>query len=85
MPHIDEVPKEKRLYLLEQIYKSASSMLENVTNILDLGKLRHDKLHYNMTLFNVKEAMLDVIEKHGALALSTNVALCLSMMGMSLS
>ena len=69
MPHIDEVPKAKRLYLLEQIYKSASSMLENVTNILDLGKLRHQKLHYNLTLFNVKESILDVIEKHGALAL----------------
>ena len=69
MPHIDEVPKSKRIYLLEQIYKSASSMLENVTNILDLGKLRHQKLHYNLTLFNVKEAILDVIEKHGALAL----------------
>ena len=69
MPHIDEVPKAKRLYLLEQIYKSASSMLENVTNILDLGKLRHQKLHYNLTLFNVKENILDVIEKHGSLAL----------------
>ncbi|AFL69378.1 PAS domain-containing sensor histidine kinase [Sulfurospirillum barnesii] len=69
MPNIDDVPKEKRLYLLEQIYKSASSMLENVTNILDLGKLRHDKLHYTMTLFSVKEAILDVIEKHGALSL----------------
>ena len=69
MPHIDEVPKAKRLYLLEQIYKSASSMLENVTNILDLGKLRHQKLHYNMSLFNVKESILDVIEKHSSLAL----------------
>ena len=69
MPHIDEIPKSKRIYLLEQIYKSASSMLENVTNILDLGKLRHQKLHYNLTLFNVKEAILDVIEKHNALAL----------------
>lgn len=69
MPHIDDVPKEKRLYLLEQIYKSASSMLENVTNILDLGKLRHQKLHYNLTLFNLKENILDVIEKHGALAI----------------
>lgn len=69
MPHIDEVPKEKRLYLLEQIYKSACSMLENVTNILDLGKLRNQKLHYNLTLFDVKESMLDVIEKHGSLAL----------------
>ena len=69
MPHIDEIPKSKRIYLLEQIYKSASSMLENVTNILDLGKLRHQKLHYNLTLFNVKEAILDVIEKHSALAL----------------
>lgn len=69
MPHIDEVPKAKRLYLLEQIYKSANSMLENVSNILDLGKLRHQKLHYNITLFNVKESILDVIEKHDALAL----------------
>lgn len=69
MPHIDDVPKAKRLYLLEQIYKSASSMLENVTNILDLGKLRNQKLHYNLTLFNVKESILDVIEKHGSLAL----------------
>jgi len=69
MPHIEEVPKEKRLYLLEQIYKSATSMLENVTNILDLGKLRHQKLYYNLTLFNLKESILDVIEKHGSLAL----------------
>ena len=69
MPHIDDVPKQKRLYLLEQIYKSASLMLENVTNILDLGKLRHQKLHYNLGLFNVKESILDVIEKHSALAL----------------
>jgi PAS domain S-box-containing protein len=69
MPHIDEVPKSKRIYLLEQIYKSASLMLENVTNILDLGKLRHQKLHYNLALFSVKEAILDVLEKHGALAL----------------
>lgn len=69
MPHIDEIPKEKRLYLLDQIYKSASSMLENVTNILDLGKLHHQKMHYNLTLFNVRECILDVIEKHGGLAL----------------
>ncbi|WP_263833924.1 PAS domain-containing sensor histidine kinase [Sulfurospirillum oryzae] len=69
MPHIDEVPKAKRLYLLDQIYKSATSMLENVTNILDLGKLRNQKLHYNLTLFNVKESILDVIEKHGSLAI----------------
>jgi PAS domain S-box-containing protein len=69
MPSIEEVPKSKRLYLLDQIYKSASSMLDNVSNILDLGKLRNRKLHYNITLFNVKESILDVMEKHGALAL----------------
>ncbi len=69
MPNIEEIPKEKRMHLLEQIYKSAHSMLENVSNILDLGKLRHQKLHYNLTFFNAKESILDVIEKHGALAL----------------
>lgn len=69
MEDIEKVPKDKRLYLLEQIYKSASSMFENVTNILDLSKLRHQKLQYTLTLFNTKESILDVIEKHASLAL----------------
>lgn len=69
MHRIEEIPKSKRIYLLEQIYKSASLMLENVNNILDLGKLHYQKLHYNFTLFSVKETILDVIEQHGALAL----------------
>ncbi len=68
MPNIEEIPKTKRIYLLSQIYKSASLMLENVNNILDLGKLHHQKLHYNFTLFNVKETILTVIEQHNALA-----------------
>lgn len=69
MPRIEEIPKSKRVHLLEQIYKSASSMLENVTNILDLSKLRNNKINFNYTLFDVKASIQDVIEKHEALAL----------------
>ncbi|MBV5278785.1 MAG: PAS domain-containing sensor histidine kinase [Campylobacteraceae bacterium] len=69
MYRIEEVPKEKRLYLLEQIYKSASSMLENVTNILDLSRLRNHKINFNYTLFNIKESLEEVIERHESLAL----------------
>ena len=69
MHRIEEIPKSKRAHLLEQIYKSASSMLENVTNILDLSKLRNHKINYTYTLFNLKESIQDVIDKHESLAL----------------
>jgi len=69
MPRIEEIPKSKRVHLLEQIYKSASSMLENVTNILDLSRLRNHKINFTYTLFDVKASIQDVIEKHEALAL----------------
>ena len=64
MYRIDEIPKEKRAHLLEQIYKSASSMLENVSNILDLSKLRNRKLNYTYSLFDVKKSLQEVIERH---------------------
>lgn len=66
---MEEIPKEKQAYLLEQIHKSAASMLENVTNILDLSKLRNNKLHYTYTLFNLSRTVESVIEAHQALAL----------------
>lgn len=69
MYRIEEIPKEKSTHLLEQIYKSASFMLGNVTNILDLSKLRNHKINYTYTLFNLKESIQDVIDKHEALAL----------------
>ena len=69
MHRIEEIPKEKRIHLLEQIYKSASMMLDNVTHILDLSKLRNHKINYTYTLFNIKESIQDVIDKHEALAL----------------
>lgn len=72
MHRIEEIPKSKRLHLLEQIYKSSTSMLENVTSILDLSKLRNQKMNYTFTLFNVKRSIQDVLEKHEALALEHN-------------
>ena len=68
MHRIDEIPKVKRMHLLEQIYKSAASMLENVTNILDLSRLRNHKLNYTYTLFDLNATILEVIERHQPLA-----------------
>lgn len=72
MHRIEEIPKEKRLHLLDQIYKSASSMLANVTNILDLSRLRNHKINFTYTLFDIYESIHDVIEKHESLALELN-------------
>ncbi len=69
MHRIEEIPKEKRMHLLEQIHKSATSMLQNVTNILDLSRLRNHKINFNYTLFNLKESIKEVMERHHALAL----------------
>lgn len=69
MNRIEEIPKAKRMHLLEQIYKSAFSMLENVTNILDLSRLRSHKINFTYTLFNIEESVKDVVDKHEALAL----------------
>ena len=69
MNRIEEIPLAKRLHLLEQIYKSASAMLENVTNILDLSRLRDGKINFTYTLFDINESLSDVLEKHEALAL----------------
>jgi len=68
MHRIEEIPKIKREYLLSQIYNSATLMLENVTNILDLSKLRHHKLDYHYSFFDVKASVEEVIENHQALA-----------------
>lgn len=72
MHRIDEIPKVKRMHLLEQIYKSASLMLENVTNILDLSRLRNHKLNYTYTLFDLNATIKEVIENHQSLATELN-------------
>ena len=72
MHRIDEIPKEKRMHLLEQIHKSATSMLQNVSNILDLSRLRNHKINFNYTLFNLKESIREVVERHHALALENH-------------
>ena len=72
MHRIDEIPKEKRMHLLEQIHKSATSMLLNVTNILDLSRLRNQKINFTYTLFNIKESIHEVVERHHALALENH-------------
>ena len=44
-------------------------MLENVTSFLDLSRLRSNKINFTYTLFDEKESLQEVIDKHEALAL----------------
>lgn len=70
---IHDIPIKKRQQLLEKIESSAISMLENVTQILELSRLKSNKLTYNMGSFNSREAFQEVIDKHQALADQHNV------------
>ena len=50
-------------------------MLDNVTQILELSRLKSNKLTYNIAPFNAKEAIIEVVEKHQALALQHGVTI----------
>lgn len=65
---IELVPLPKRKHLLEQILSSASTMLGDVTNILEISRIRSHKLNYIYTLFNFRKLIGEVLEAHNALA-----------------
>jgi len=67
------LPLEKRCHLVEEIINSATLMLSDVTNILDISRIRSNKLNYTYTPFNVKNALKDVIKSHGSLANENHV------------
>jgi len=62
------IEEAREKHLLGEINKSASLMLSNVTTILDLQKLRAQKLHYTLSTFDVKCAIKKVILEHMPLA-----------------
>ncbi len=61
--HIENMPKGKLAVLLERIENSAKDMLLNVTDLLDLSKLRVNKLIYNKSSFGACNAVHSVIEE----------------------
>ncbi len=64
----ENVPQTKRAKLLEQIVFSANKMLEDVIQLLELSKLKANRLSYNMSVFNIFEAISDVVDEHDSLA-----------------
>lgn len=65
---INSVPLPKRKHLLEQILNSATTMLGDVTNILEISRIRSHKLNYIYTIFNFKKLIREVILAHSALS-----------------
>ncbi|MBL0708488.1 MAG: HAMP domain-containing histidine kinase, partial [Sulfurimonas sp.] len=70
----DKIPTKKRIKLLKQIKLSALKMLEDVTNLLELSKLKSNKLTYNLSVFSIYKATKEVINQHNALAKEHDVA-----------
>jgi PAS domain S-box-containing protein len=71
----DNIPYAKRKKLLEQIELSALKMFEDVTQLLELSKLKSNRLTYNITVFNIFDAINDVLEEHASLAKEHGVAI----------
>ncbi len=65
----ENIPKPKKIKLLEQIEFSALKMLEDVTQLLELSKLKSNRLSYNMSIFNLCNTINDVVEEHTSLAI----------------
>lgn len=66
------VEESREIHLLSEINKSANVMLNNVTTILDLQKLRSNKLTYTPTLFDVKKTIETVVKQHMSLVQEYN-------------
>jgi PAS domain S-box-containing protein len=58
------VDVEKELSLLHQIYLSSDSMLSNINQLLEIAKIRSNKLKYHKTLFEAKKSIHKVAENH---------------------
>ena len=71
----DNIPYAKRRKLLEQIEISALKMFEDVTQLLELSKLKSHRLTYNLSVFNIFDAINEVVDEHAALAKEYDVSI----------
>lgn len=65
---LDKLPPKKVKNLLTRIEQSAQDMLTNVMQILELSRLKANKLQYNFTIFDSFEALQSVVHDHQPLA-----------------
>jgi PAS domain S-box-containing protein len=75
-----KVNPTKSEMLLTKIYNSSKNMLEDVTQLIELSKLKSNKLKYNLSIFSINEAIDEVLTKHISLCDELKVTLlnCLS-------
>lgn len=59
---LDVLPQGKVKNLLVRIEEAAKKMLEHVTHILELSRLRSKKLIYTLSIFNSYESLHSVVE-----------------------
>lgn len=64
---INAIKPKKRQKLLEEIEQSASKMLIDVTQILELSKLKSNKLSYNISEFDVRDALKEAFKEQDTL------------------
>ena len=71
----ENIATSKKINLLEQIELSSLKMLEDVTQLLELSKLKSNRLTYNSSIFNICDALNDVIKEHASLAKDNNTSI----------
>lgn len=72
---IHDIPLAKREKLLKQIEKSAIQMLDDITCILELSKIKANKLEYKIKRFNLVQTLKDVIYNHETLSLENEATI----------
>lgn len=65
--NIGKTSIEKSSKLLIQIIHNSKKMLEDVTQILDISKLKSNKLRYNISIFPLNQAIDEELAKHASL------------------
>ena len=69
---INKVLIEKQIKLLKEIEKSASMMLEEIVQLLELSKLKSNKLTYNVKSFDLCDTLKDITNQYKIFAKNHN-------------
>ncbi len=77
--NIDKAPKEKQKKLAKKILFNSRKMLQDVIQLLDLSKLKSDKLTYRFFDFDIKKSIKEVVESNSSLLEYENVNITTSM------
>jgi PAS domain S-box-containing protein len=72
-----KIDRKKLINLLDSVLVNADDMLNHITRILDISKLKSGKLNYNFSLFSMSDFIVALIDKNDSQIKASHIKLIL--------